>query len=103
LDGRPRQVRLARGLRLRGSDHRATPARAPPAGPRGSGRGVSERLVTAGRLDGKVALVTGAAHGIGRATAGVFAREGARLVLADIDEPALDALREELRRSAAKV
>jgi NAD(P)-dependent dehydrogenase (short-subunit alcohol dehydrogenase family) len=37
-----------------------------------------------GRLLGKSALVTGAAAGIGRATADLFAREGARLVVADI-------------------
>jgi NAD(P)-dependent dehydrogenase (short-subunit alcohol dehydrogenase family) len=36
-----------------------------------------------GRLDGKVAIVTGAASGIGRASAILFAREGARLVIAD--------------------
>ena len=35
-------------------------------------------------LDGKVALITGAGSGIGRATSLIFAREGARLVLADI-------------------
>jgi 3-oxoacyl-[acyl-carrier protein] reductase len=37
-------------------------------------------------LEGKTALVTGAAAGIGRATAETFAREGARVVLTDVDE-----------------
>jgi len=36
-----------------------------------------------GQLDGKVAIVTGAASGIGRASAVLFAREGARLVIVD--------------------
>lgn len=37
-------------------------------------------------LDGKVAIITGAASGIGRGAAMVFARHGARLVLGDIDD-----------------
>ncbi len=38
------------------------------------------------RLKDKVAIITGAAAGMGAATARIFAREGARLVLTDIDE-----------------
>jgi NAD(P)-dependent dehydrogenase (short-subunit alcohol dehydrogenase family) len=52
----------------------------------GSARGL-------GRLRGKAAVVTGAAKGIGRATAELFAQEGARLVLADVDEDGLAELR----------
>jgi len=42
-----------------------------------------------GRLDGKVAIVTGAASGIGRASSVLFAREGARLVVVDRDADGL--------------
>jgi NAD(P)-dependent dehydrogenase (short-subunit alcohol dehydrogenase family) len=38
-----------------------------------------------GRLDGKVCLITGAGSGIGQASARLFAREGARVVVSDID------------------
>jgi meso-butanediol dehydrogenase/(S,S)-butanediol dehydrogenase/diacetyl reductase len=45
-----------------------------------------------GRLKDKVAIVTGASSGIGEATAVLFAREGARLVLADIEAEGLKAV-----------
>lgn len=41
-----------------------------------------------GRLAGKVALITGAGSGMGRVAAQMFAREGARIVAADLDERA---------------
>jgi NAD(P)-dependent dehydrogenase (short-subunit alcohol dehydrogenase family) len=43
------------------------------------------------KLHGKIAVVTGGAAGMGRATAALFASEGARVVLADIDEAAAEA------------
>ena len=46
------------------------------------------------RLDGKIAAVTGAASGIGRASAEAMIAEGARVVLVDRDEKALETLRE---------
>jgi 3(or 17)beta-hydroxysteroid dehydrogenase len=42
----------------------------------------------AGRVEGKVALVTGAASGLGQASARLLAREGARVVVTDINETA---------------
>ena len=49
------------------------------------------------RLAGKSALITGAAGGMGAATARLFAREGAKVMLADIVEADLAAVTEEIR------
>ena len=48
------------------------------------------------KLKNKVALITGAAVGIGRATAIVFAEQGAKLVLVDVNGEKLEALKKEL-------
>ncbi len=56
----------------------------------------------AGALNGKSCVITGAAYGIGRATAVRFAAEGARLVLADNQEKPLADLVAELRGNGAE-
>lgn len=54
-------------------------------------------------LKGKVAVVTGAASGIGRAMAERFAREGMKVVLADVEQGALAAAERALASSGARV
>jgi NAD(P)-dependent dehydrogenase (short-subunit alcohol dehydrogenase family) len=52
--------------------------------------------------EGQVAVVTGAARGIGFGLASAFAEEGLRVVLADIDEPALEGAVASLREAGAE-
>jgi NAD(P)-dependent dehydrogenase (short-subunit alcohol dehydrogenase family) len=54
-------------------------------------------------FDGKVAVVTGAAGGIGSATARRFARTGAKVMLADLNEEKLIELADALREDGARV
>jgi NAD(P)-dependent dehydrogenase (short-subunit alcohol dehydrogenase family) len=54
-------------------------------------------------LEGKVAVVTGAASGIGRALADRWAREGMKVVLADVEQGPLDVARDELGSGGADV
>lgn len=53
------------------------------------------------RLENKVAIVTGGGKGIGAAICDAFSREGARVVVADIDLPAADATAQSLRQRGA--
>ncbi|MBB5275574.1 NAD(P)-dependent dehydrogenase (short-subunit alcohol dehydrogenase family) [Rhizobium rosettiformans] len=54
------------------------------------------------RLHGKVAIITGASSGIGRATARLFAREGASVVLNARGVDALESVAEEIRRDGGQ-
>ena len=49
-----------------------------------------------GKLDGKVAMITGGASGIGAATVRMFAAEGARVLIADMQEDKGQDIAEEL-------
>ena len=51
------------------------------------------------RLDGKVAIVTGAAHGMGEAEARLFAKEGAKVVVADVLGKEAEAVAADIRAS----
>jgi 2-keto-3-deoxy-L-fuconate dehydrogenase len=52
-----------------------------------------------GRLNGKVALVTAAGQGIGRAIAAAFAAEGSKVIATDLDTAKLDGLAVAMRRA----
>jgi NAD(P)-dependent dehydrogenase (short-subunit alcohol dehydrogenase family) len=55
------------------------------------------------KLQGKCALVTGAASGIGQATARLFAQEGARVVAADMNADALQITRQQLAEQGLQI
>jgi len=55
------------------------------------------------RLEGKVALLTGAAGGIGRATAARFAEEGALLVVCDVEGAGLAEIRTDVEKAGGEV
>src|SRR3712207_3628989 len=55
-----------------------------------------------GQVQGKVAIVTGAASGIGAACAETLAREGARVVLTDLDDARGEALADRIRAAGGE-
>jgi NAD(P)-dependent dehydrogenase (short-subunit alcohol dehydrogenase family) len=58
---------------------------------------------TGRRYNGRVALITGAGNGIGKATAGRLVAEGASVIVTDRDEPALAATASELAQQGGRV
>src|SRR5204862_3592338 len=76
---------------------RARRGRPRPQVVRGTHRSVQRRSVLMDELDGKVAVVTGAASGIGLALCECFADEGMRVVMADVEPTRLAAAADELR------
>ncbi len=63
---------------------------------------VTSTPVPARSLDTAVVIITGAAHGIGAAYARALSRDGAAVVIADLDEPGAVALADELRASGSR-
>ncbi len=55
-----------------------------------------------GRVEGKIAIVTGAAKGIGAASAKALAREGAKVICTDLDETVGEALAAEIQRTGGE-
>jgi len=55
-----------------------------------------------GKLDGKVAVITGSGRGIGKAIASLFAKEGAAVIINDIDEAPAQEVAREIHASGGK-
>ena len=55
-----------------------------------------------GSLDGKVALITGAASGIGKAIAELYAKQGAKVAICDINQQAADATAAEIKAAGGQ-
>lgn len=55
------------------------------------------------RLDGKVAIITGGNSGVGAATAKLFAKEGAKIVISARREAQLEAVADEIRKAGGEV
>jgi NAD(P)-dependent dehydrogenase (short-subunit alcohol dehydrogenase family) len=98
--------RHSKRLRIEARDAPRLAPRTPPGAayatvPRLPAEGLSAEInatreATMGQLDGRSGIVTGAASGIGAATTRVLAREGAKLVLTDLDDAAGLALAAEI-------
>jgi NAD(P)-dependent dehydrogenase (short-subunit alcohol dehydrogenase family) len=65
-------------------------------------RGTAPELITPGRYKGRVAVVTGAGSGIGRATARRLAAEGGAVACLDTAEDAVHAVAQEIGREASR-
>lgn len=55
-----------------------------------------------GRLDGKVAIITGGASGIGKKTAEIFSKEGTAIAIFDVNRDALNQTEKEIRDNGGK-
>ena len=55
------------------------------------------------RLENKVVIITGAASGIGKETALLFSREGAKVVVADINEKGCEGTVAEIKKTGERL